>query len=392
MRRLLLLLCLCGGLAAQDSRLIVLMSGDNTLNGLPSKGLAGVWSGTSWANNSTFTWRKLPVSLVTYTRELDNGKWTKTNSSIAANSTTGPDGTTTADTVTASAANGEVYQSWADIDTYNYTVLALLKAGTADDPQIRWVDQGSTSHSVECNLTSVTATQVSGSTDARSIVSLGGDWFACAFTAYSRGTDSNDALAVRVPTDTETVYVAGLTVIPGTYTASQAYAILEQVGAGQVLSNFAAAPPGTTDALTLGATAAPNTDDPARTIDATAEKIQGYTFDGSDDYVTGLPSLGATWTSINCNATQCEAVDSTGGKYINGGTNASAVVYDIGTGGAYSGLLSVRVDYTRVLTSGEQLRVCNVLSGALSGRGISISCSGGPAPGVFAAAFVEAFS
>ena len=67
-------------------------------------------------------------------------------------------------------------------------------------------------------------------------------------------------------------------------------------------------------------------------------------------------SLGSTYTVINDNGTQVEAVDSAGGKYINGVSNASAVNYDLGTAGGYSGLAAYRVQYNVVLTPVEQAR------------------------------------
>jgi hypothetical protein len=50
---------------------------------------------------------KAEENLLTYSQEFDNAAWGKAAATIAANSTTAPDGTSSADTVTASAANAE---------------------------------------------------------------------------------------------------------------------------------------------------------------------------------------------------------------------------------------------------------------------------------------------
>jgi hypothetical protein len=46
------------------------------------------------------------TNLLTYSEQFDNAAWTKGNTTVVANSTTAPDGTTTADTVTPTATSG----------------------------------------------------------------------------------------------------------------------------------------------------------------------------------------------------------------------------------------------------------------------------------------------
>ena len=53
-----------------------------------------------------------PHNLLTYSEQFDNAAWSKTNTTITANSTAAPDGTLTADTLTSGAANGYLYQSF----------------------------------------------------------------------------------------------------------------------------------------------------------------------------------------------------------------------------------------------------------------------------------------
>ena len=50
------------------------------------------------------------VNLLTYSDDFSNAAWTKTNATVTANAVAAPDGTTTADTLTASGANGTLIQ------------------------------------------------------------------------------------------------------------------------------------------------------------------------------------------------------------------------------------------------------------------------------------------
>jgi hypothetical protein len=106
--------------------------------------------------------------------------------------------------------------------------------------------------------------------------------------------------------------------------------------------------------LTRGSTSGADSNDP--TVSTT-----GLIFDGVDDELTGIPSLGSTYTVINDNGTQIESIDSAGGKYINGAANASAVNYDLGTAGGYSGLAAQRAQYSVVLNAAEQARAYRYL-------------------------------
>lgn len=73
------------------------------------------------------------VNLLTFTQEFDNSAWTKTNATITANSTTAPDGTMTADTLTASGANGTVLQTFtASAVPYTFSIWLRRLTGTGN--------------------------------------------------------------------------------------------------------------------------------------------------------------------------------------------------------------------------------------------------------------------
>jgi hypothetical protein len=84
---------------------------------------------------------KAEENLLQYSQEFDNAAWVKTNITVTANTTTAPDGTTTADRFTASAGNTEkfasssvfsatsgqrfVFSCWAKKDTHDFVQIAV---------------------------------------------------------------------------------------------------------------------------------------------------------------------------------------------------------------------------------------------------------------------------
>lgn len=76
-----------------------------------------------------------PMNLLTFSEQFDNAAWTKGNATITANSTVAPNGTTTADTATATAANGVVQNTPMTITvvvdtTYTASVYVKRRTGT----------------------------------------------------------------------------------------------------------------------------------------------------------------------------------------------------------------------------------------------------------------------
>ena len=99
------------------------------------------------------------TNLALRSQEFDNASWIKNGASVTANSTTSPDGETNADTVTSSASNGFVYQTFSAtaVTTYTFSV---------------WVKAVSSNVTFELNLYS----NGSGLTIATSIVTATGTW------------------------------------------------------------------------------------------------------------------------------------------------------------------------------------------------------------------------
>jgi hypothetical protein len=68
-------------------------------------------------------------NLLTFSEQFDNAAWTKSSVTVSANSDTAPDGTTTADTLAATGANGTTLSSFTALAA-SYTFLVWLKRKT----------------------------------------------------------------------------------------------------------------------------------------------------------------------------------------------------------------------------------------------------------------------
>jgi hypothetical protein len=146
---------------------------------------------------------KAEENLLTYSQEFDNAVWSKPNLTITANSTTAPDGTTTAENIVPSTGSNakQLFQAvavsggyrvsaFAKANGYNFVALGIGGASNS----ICWYDLQN----------GVVGTAQSGATDA-TITSLGDDWYRCShFIANSTG-GSNFSVFVS-PTDNVTTY------------------------------------------------------------------------------------------------------------------------------------------------------------------------------------------
>jgi hypothetical protein len=72
-------------------------------------------------------------NLLTFTEEFDNAAWVKSSATVAANSVAAPDGTMTADTLTASGANGTALQTFtASAVPYTFSIWLRRLTGTGN--------------------------------------------------------------------------------------------------------------------------------------------------------------------------------------------------------------------------------------------------------------------
>lgn len=160
-------------------------------------------------------------NLLTFTEQFDNAAWTKNASSVTANSSTAPDGTTTADTLTATAGTG-VIPRVADISIITatstaYTASMYVKAGTYTFFQIYLNNQAAE----WANFTLTGAgTATANGTSTATITALGDGWYRCSMTYTAGGIDRRlffmlaaSGTATRAqswnPGGTETLFIWG---------------------------------------------------------------------------------------------------------------------------------------------------------------------------------------
>lgn len=160
---------------------------------------------------------KAEENLLTYSEQFDNAIWAKTNTTITANSTTAPDGTTTGDTFNASAGSfaTRLSQLTALVAGVPSTLSVFAKAGTHSFVQIS-SGYGSTYYADFDVATGVVGALGAGFSSS-SIVSVGGGWYRCTVTMqncddiYISMVDSASATHNQAwnPVGTETIYIWG---------------------------------------------------------------------------------------------------------------------------------------------------------------------------------------
>jgi hypothetical protein len=155
--------------------------------------------------NSAGVIERTPWNLVTFSEEFSNAAWTKSNTSISANTSTAPNGTLTADTFTADGSNSAKGLLQTGVSTLvngqTYTTSIYAKRGTNNFIQI----VGSTAPYINLNvfanfnlLTGAVGTVGAGST--ASITDVGNGWYRCTMTASTLATTSNNTFIVQLVT------------------------------------------------------------------------------------------------------------------------------------------------------------------------------------------------
>lgn len=129
---------------------------------------------------------KAEENLVTFSEQFDNASWTVGGSTVTANASTAPDGTTTADKLVSSATTGEqrIYRG-AGVSTtasqvYTYSVYA--KSDTV--PFVIFRDDFGGYGDTSFNISSGTVGTVASGRTA-TITSVGNGWYRCSVTATS---------------------------------------------------------------------------------------------------------------------------------------------------------------------------------------------------------------
>jgi hypothetical protein len=132
--------------------------------------------------DSTGTLVYAPHNLLTFSESFDNSFWVKTSVTVSANTSVAPDGTTTAETLTASAGasahdvappfnEGNMQQGLV------YSTSVFAKKGTNNFLQICFLNQ--TDEFANFDLDAGTVGTTGGATMSASITSVGSGWFRC---------------------------------------------------------------------------------------------------------------------------------------------------------------------------------------------------------------------
>lgn len=164
-----------------------------------------------------------PHNLLTYSEEFDNAAWTKAGSStVTANSTTAPDGTTTAETVNGAAGSQSyIIQIVPTVSGLLYTLSLYAKANTTNFLQLA---AGGSVFGVNVwanfDLSDGTVGSV-GSLTTASIHPVGSGWYRCVITGSAVVTSAvgnmfgiipvESSSSVRFPTNvgTTSIYIWG---------------------------------------------------------------------------------------------------------------------------------------------------------------------------------------
>jgi hypothetical protein len=127
---------------------------------------------------------------------------TSANATITANTTAAPDGTTTADSLTATASTGAhlVFQTITASSGNTRVLSVFVKKDTHDFIQLSF--NGYTSHFVNFNIDTGVVGDVNGAGSSASIVNVGNGWYRCVYV-YPSATESQIRIAL-VPSNTAT--------------------------------------------------------------------------------------------------------------------------------------------------------------------------------------------
>jgi len=193
-----------------DASLVVIPSGYKTSKVYSVKPTDGTGDLTFTRSNDTASRiapngliEKVRTNLILQSQTLDNASWTKSASSVTANTTTAPDGTSTADTWTAdgtAATHGIIQSGTATLTngtTYSTSIYA--KKGTNDFIQIIGSSSPYGSLNVFANFdlnNGVVGTV--GSLVTATIQDAGNGWYRCTMIAAAAATTSTNTFIVQI--------------------------------------------------------------------------------------------------------------------------------------------------------------------------------------------------
>jgi len=139
-------------------------------------------------------------NLFSYSQDFANAGWSKSNVTVTANTTTAPDGTTTASTAQNTQASSYIFQSNLALSATTYTQSVYAKKNNNDWIAIYTSDQGSNYSIAWFNLnTGVkgTASAVGNfSATSSTMTSVGNGWYRCSLTFTKPSTVATDSASI----------------------------------------------------------------------------------------------------------------------------------------------------------------------------------------------------
>ena len=166
------------------------------------------------------------TNLATYSEDLTNAAWTKTDCTVTANSATSPDGTANADTLNSTVAGGRAIGFAVATATSSHAISVFVKAGTASSVTILLRNNTTATNLAEANF-SLASGASSALTGAGAVAfegeNVGNGWWRIA-VASSGGVTAGNSLALYVypatSSGTGTSYAWGAQLEAGPYPTS----------------------------------------------------------------------------------------------------------------------------------------------------------------------------
>jgi hypothetical protein len=171
------------------------------------------------------------TNLALYSSSFDNASWNKTNTTVTANTTTSPDGSTNADTLFFTASGGFhlLEQSLSLTSGTSYTQTYFVKDNGQNFVQIYASGVMGTTDYVNFNLTNSSISDYLGITG--DIINYGNGWYRISATKTASSTGSGSLAISGIPTATsgrrpsytgsgQSIYIWGAQLELGSYSTS----------------------------------------------------------------------------------------------------------------------------------------------------------------------------
>lgn len=153
----------------------------------------------------------VPYNQFNYSQKFENAYWIKSNSTITADNTIAPDGTTTADKMAITAGFGAVYASSIPLEG-THTISCFFKKGDASSV---YIDTNGTSGNIfgSLNLDTLATSSVGGA--IVNVENAGNGWYRLSITASFTGTTSYIAFGILSASTNLFTYLWGAQLVEG---------------------------------------------------------------------------------------------------------------------------------------------------------------------------------